>query len=117
MSDRWYILREADQLTLSRLRPARFDVSAQTRLPLAGAVRLAHQIRQDIWRDLRRVRGFAPVIRIERRDQQMLITAGGQLAGRVPAGMTARLSRVLEDSENRQRWLRHAGPLRKGDFA
>lgn len=58
MTVRWHITRGVGELTLSRQLPARFDVVASTTLPEGDPLRLAHQIRQDMWRMLKRVRGF-----------------------------------------------------------
>lgn len=104
----WHTLRTDDALTLSRQLPARFDVVAETVLPMADPARLAHQIRQDIWRALQKVRGFSPVVEVAPADSQLVIRAGGQLCGRAPKGLSAQISEVLEDPLNRARWLRFA---------
>jgi hypothetical protein len=104
---------EGDTLTLARLRPARFDVSAQTRLP-AGPRRnrlsVAQQIRQDLWRCLQGVRGFSPVVAVTHADGGMLVRAGGRLAcGGVSIGpITARIEALLAEEALRARWVRHA---------
>lgn len=96
-------------LTLSRHRPARFDVSVETVLPLADPLRLAHQIRQDIWRALRDLRGFAPAVRVARSGDALHVTAGGGVAGRFPRGQAeAAIRDVLECSANRARWQGYA---------
>lgn len=105
----WHIQREDGALTLARRLPVRFDLSATTILPGGDLARLAHQIRQDMWRALRNMRGFAPVVRVERCAQGVRITAGGQVAGRVPrAQAEARIKALLETPERRARWLRWA---------
>ncbi|WP_306115386.1 MULTISPECIES: hypothetical protein [unclassified Roseovarius] len=108
--DRWHILRDGDVLTLARRLPVRFDVSASTRLPDGSRGRVARQVRQDIWRALRGLRGFAPVVRVTRTSEGLEVTAGGQAAGRFPrAHAEAQIAAVLQDPENRARWMRWAG--------
>ncbi|OBY25969.1 hypothetical protein [Leisingera sp. JC1] len=108
MTVRWHITRTDSSLTLSRRLPARTDVSAETVLPAADPLRLAHQIRQDLWRQLQRLRGFAPVVEITAAGQGLRVRAGGQVAGRVPANAAGLIADVLEDPANRARWIRHA---------
>lgn len=105
----WHILRDEDGLTLARHLPARFDVSAVSLFPLCHAGRLAQQVRQDMWRALQRVRGFSPVVRVERLDTGLRVTAGG----RVPpasksASVVQRLDDLLANPQVRARWLRWA---------
>lgn len=113
MADRWHILREGGVLTLSRQLPPRFDVMAETALPRANPRRLAYQVRQDMWRALRDVRGFSPVVQVDDGPGSMTIRAGGRVAGGVATAATDRIanriSDVLEAPANRERWLRHAG--------
>ena len=109
MARTWHILREDGVLTLCRQAPARLDVSAATVLPAGDPVRLAHQIRQDMWRAVRNVRGFSPVVRLEQRVGGIAVTAGGQVMGPVAPGLPARIAAVLENPANRRRWLAHAG--------
>ncbi|MEM7547909.1 MAG: hypothetical protein AAF367_20480 [Pseudomonadota bacterium] len=108
---RWHILREGEALTLARTLPPRFDVVAETVVPLVRPLRLAHQVRQDIWRALRSVRGFSPVVRVEVRGDAMVVRAGGRAAAPVAAALTQRIADVLENETNRRRWLRHARML------
>ncbi len=103
---RWHIIRDGAELTLARRLPPRFDLSVSTRLPDAGRLRVAQQIRQDVWRALRGLRGFAPVVRVARRDGRLEVTAGGQVDGRFArAAAMECLSGVLEDPRNRARWV------------
>ena len=107
---RWYILRDGDVLTLARRLPVRFDLSATTRLPMGSRGRVAQQVRQDVWRALQNLRGFAPVVRVERTTEGLEVTAGGQVDGRFPrAQAEARIEAVLNDPANRTRWMRWAG--------
>lgn len=114
----WHLTREGAVLVLSRRLPARFDLAADTVLPTGGRsvgrARLAHQVRQDVWRCLRDLRGFWPVVRIEQSEDALCVTAGGGLDG--AAATTAsrllaetRLAEMLADPVRRARWIRHAG--------
>jgi hypothetical protein len=116
----WCLMREGDVLTLSRRIPVRFDIRATADLPAAGRrisrARLAHQLRQDVWRCLRDLRGFWPAVRIERREDALRVTVGGALEGaqtsvaRAPVAQAeARLDELLASPAHRARWLRHAG--------
>ena len=108
--DRWYILRDETVLTLARRLPARFDLSVRTLLPGGSRLRVAQQVRQDIWRALRHLRGFAPVVQVERLEDGLEVTAGGQVAGVFQrAQAEARVADVLNDPRNRTRWARWAG--------
>ena len=104
----WHITRTSDALTLSRCLPARFDLAVETMLPDGDPLRLAHQIRQDMWRALQNVRGFSPVVRIERTSDGVKVTAGGRVMGPVSSVLTDRIGAVLADPAKRGRWLRHA---------
>ncbi len=111
-SSGWHITRKDGALTLSRRLPARFDVAAETLLPQADPLRLAHQIRQDMWRHLQALRGFYPVVEITAEGQGLAVRAGGQVLGRVPSNAAGRIADVLENPANRTRWLRHAARRR-----
>ncbi|MGY3439182.1 MULTISPECIES: hypothetical protein [unclassified Marinovum] len=109
MAKRWHITRDAQGLTLSRHAVARFDVSAVTRFAPLRMVPLAHMIRQDMWRRLRGLRGFAPAVRIEQDDDGLRVTAGGAVAGRFPKDETeAQIKALLDDSRLRARWSHSA---------
>ena len=104
----WHVLREGLRLTLARRLPARFDVEARASLPGAGRLRLATLIRQDIWRALRRQRGFSPVVEVTASPAGLTVRAGGLVDG-APydrAGLEALVAAVLEAPANRTRWLR-----------
>lgn len=73
----WYEHDEGKTYVLSRHLPPRFDISACAKFPLLRKSRLAHQVRQDVWRALQGVRGFSPVIRIDTFSDHMVLTAGG----------------------------------------
>ncbi len=107
---RWHIQIEDATVTVARHMPARFDVAAQTVLPDGSRVRVAQQIRQDIWRVLQALRGFSPTVCVERKADGLHITAGGRIEGRFPKMQTQNLiSEVLNNPVNRTRWVRFAG--------
>jgi hypothetical protein len=106
---RWHITREGDALTMSRRLPVRWDVVAQTSLPDAGLLRTSQQVRQDMWRALQDLRGFAPTVEVRREAGRLHVMAGGAVDGAVPkAHAQAVISEILECPERRQRWIRFA---------
>ena len=109
MKARWHIVEAAGEITLCRQLPPRFDVAATAHLPAARPVRLAHQIRQDLWRALQNVRGFSPVIRLDPVPEGWAVTAGGRAPGPIPQAVFDRATAVLNSPANRARWTAHAG--------
>ncbi|MEM7239091.1 MAG: hypothetical protein AAF501_14885, partial [Pseudomonadota bacterium] len=83
---RWTVIEEAGTCTLTRtgIAPG-WDMSAEARLPGRSTPtptvrrRIAHQVRQDLWRSLRRIRGFVPVVRVGESNGGIAIRAGGRL--------------------------------------
>ncbi len=108
MKGRWHILSDGDTVTLCRHVPPRFDFAVRTRLATGSPKRLAHQIRQDLWRALQDLRGFSPVVELRRAQDGWDVVAGGRAAGRVPQSQIARAQSVLDNPSNRARWGRHA---------
>ena len=107
---RWHILRDGPSLTLARHLPARFDIGVEARFPTMGKLRLAQQVRQDMWRALRDVRGFSPVIRVEEQDHGLRLRAGGRVEGPAPrARLEDIVVGVLACPRNRARWQAFAG--------
>lgn len=105
----WHIQSDETSLTLSRRAPARFDVFAETLLPVGRKLRLAHQVRQDLWRALQDMRGFTPVIEVREVAGGLAVKAGGQFSGVFPKATTeARIADVLADPAKRARWMRFA---------
>lgn len=104
----FHTLRDGAVLTLARRVPVRFDVAASTRLPDARRGRVAHQVRQDLWRNLQSLRGFSPVVRVIRQADGLLVEAGGQVDGAIPRGTEARIADLLADPQRRARWMAHA---------
>lgn len=109
MKTRWHILREGDAVTLCRHQPPRFDFVVRSVLPHGRPERLAHQIRQDLWRALRTLRGFSPVVRLERCAEGWAVWAGGRAARPVSPKAVSRAQEVLENRDNRIRWTCKAG--------
>ncbi len=107
----YHIHRAPNALTLARHAPARFDVAAEA--TVAGAadlLRLAHQVRQDVWRAVRRLRGFSPVVQITTTDDTIHIRAGGRAMPPISGAAAPAIQAVLDCPNNRRRWLRHARP-------
>ena len=110
MTKGWHILRDEARITLTRRLPPRFDVESRTTLPPMRAVPLAHIIRQDVWRALRNVRGFSPVVEITPSPEGLLVRAGGRIEGNFRketsrfAHITPILLAILDNSRNRRRW-------------
>lgn len=115
MAATWHILREDGALTLARRLPARFDFGAEAAFPPVGRLRLARQIRQDMWRALQNLRGFAPVIRVETTGAGVQVRAGGQVDGTFPRQRAAdTVAALLQDPAHRARWIAYAGGGRHG---
>lgn len=104
----WHIHRTDKGLTLSRLACVRFDIAAQGQLPAGDPLRYAHQIRQDMWRLLQGVRGFAPVVELQKQGQGWQVRAGGAVFGRVPPNASAKVAELLENQSKRKRWIAQA---------
>ncbi|MEL7093096.1 MAG: hypothetical protein AAFN94_15290 [Pseudomonadota bacterium] len=108
MKARWHILRDGARVTLARQVPVRFDFAVTATLGPGDPNKLAHQIRQDLWRALQRVRGFSPVVALEPVAEGWTVTAGGRVAGRASPRDIARAQAVLDNRANRARWARFA---------
>ncbi|MGB1035236.1 MAG: hypothetical protein ACPGVS_09460 [Primorskyibacter sp.] len=107
--NRWHILRERDRYTLARHVPARFDVEATAHFPPARMDRLAQQIRQDLWRELKHLRGFSPVVSIAAQSKGLTVRAGGRVAGgHIPHATGHTIQALLADPARRSRWMRWA---------
>ena len=108
----WHIIRDDAGVTIARHLPARFDLLGEAQLRLTRPVsraRVAHQVRQDMWRALQTLRGFSPVVQVSQAGGALTIRAGGRL--NAPIGRDAAqeaLAEVLASPANRQRWIAHA---------
>lgn len=99
-------MRQGAAVTVARRLPVRWDVACRTALPRAGRLRVAQQIRQDLWRALRAQRGFAPCVEVVAAPEGLQVRAGGQVDGGHNARhIEAVISRVLTDAEARRRWV------------
>ena len=105
---RWHTLRADGAVTVARRLPPCFDVEASAPFPPARKARLAHLVRQDLWRALQSVRGFSPVVEITETGTALTIRAGGRVDGAAPGDLAARVAAVIEDPADRRRWAREA---------
>jgi len=106
----WRVLREADAVTLAGRVPVQFDIRVEAHFPAVDPIVLAHEIRKDIWRKLRSLRGFSPVVRVRRAGEGLCVEAGGQVsaASWPRESATALVEEVLECPARRLRWTQHA---------
>lgn len=111
----WHVWDDGATYLVVRRHPVRWDFSAQTRLPDMGRRRLAHAVRQDMWRVLQRVRGFAPVVSVTRDAQGILLRAGGQVEGRMSGAIGARVAQMLDDPARHAAWAKAAAHRKAGD--
>lgn len=100
----WHEARDAAGYTLARHWPPRFDVAASASFPEVRRGRLARQIRQDMWRALKGLRGFSPVVQVAPGEGGLTVTAGGRLPTSVP-GVETRIQELLQDPSRRARWI------------
>ena len=101
----WFEIYDGPCFTLARRLPVRFDISCEVSMPLMSAPRLAHQIRQDIWRKLQSIRGFLPVVEITDCWAHLHIRAGGELTCPAPFERSGeRIFDVLSNRDNQRRW-------------
>ena len=100
----WTEQRTAEGYVLARHWPPRFDISASADLPDQRPARLARQVRQDLWRALKTLRGFSPVVEIRFTKRGLTVTAGGRVEGRAPHGIESLIQAVLDDPARRARW-------------
>ena len=107
MPNTWIIDQTDDHLLVTRRKPVRWDVSAEAEFPPAHPLRLAHQIRQDMWRELRRIRGFCPAVEI-RIGETLQVRAGGRVARHVHPKASDWVADLLNSDTHRRRWLAHA---------
>ena len=103
--DRWHLIEEDGVLILTRRLPVRFDLVVEACLPEAPRARVAHRLRQDMWRELQDLRGFAPVVQVWRVAGGLRVRAGGAVAARFArASAEARIAALFEDPARVARW-------------
>ena len=107
----WHEKRSEAGYVLSRHWPPRFDVCASAAFPMLRRGRLARQVRQDLWRQLKGLRGFSPVIQVVALGDGICMTAGGQslIGAPVPATSVREIEDLLSDPLRRARWSAWAG--------
>ena len=108
----WWERRDGDRFAIARRLPLRWDVAADAVLPDLGRRRLAHAVRQDLWRALRDLRGFAPAVEVTRRDGACHVWAGGAVDGAVAPALAGRVAAVLDCPVRRIGWIRAAAHRR-----
>ncbi|MFW2587657.1 hypothetical protein [Sagittula sp. SSi028] len=100
----WIEARGEGRYLLTRQWPAQFDIAASARFDDLRPARLARQIRQDMWRALQGLRGFAPAVQICFTGAGLDVTAGGRVNGRIPHGIESQIQTLLDDPARRARW-------------
>ena len=107
MPNTWLIDQTDTHVLVTRRKPVRWDLLAEAVFPRCQPLRLAHQIRQDMWRDLKKIKGFAPAVEITLGDT-FHVKAGGRVERYVHPMAKERIVDLLNHPENRRRWLLHA---------
>lgn len=104
----WDIQRTGSCVQVARKGRTRLDFSAATFLQTHGRLRVAQEVRQDLWRCLQGQRGFTPIVRTEQESNGMLVTAGGMVDGIANLqSLTQRVANLLADPTKRARWGRY----------
>jgi len=103
--------RTGGSLTLARRWPPRFDVGAEAAFPPVRRAVLAHEIRKDLWRLLREIKGLSPVVEVTYLPHWLHVRAGARAdaATRPPPKTSGRIAALLADPALRSRWIAHAG--------
>ena len=104
MPNTWIIEQSDTTVLVTRRKPVRWDVEARATFPRCYPLRLAHQIRQDLWRELRKLKGFAPAVEVTLSDP-FEVRAGGRVARHIPPRTNARIEALLLNPRHRARWL------------
>jgi hypothetical protein len=108
----WHITVDGEILTLSRGAIGPFDFYASVLLQGQAFLRrgrVAHQVRQDLWRALQSLRGYSPMVQVQVIGQDLEIKAGGTVQGRFPRAQTqAIVADVLSCPRRQARWIRSA---------
>ena len=107
MPKTWIIDETPDLLLVTRRKPVRWDIEARAEFPKAHALRLAHQIRQDMWRELKKIKGFCPAVEIEK-GETLKVRAGGRVARHVHPMANGWVEDLLNSDIHRRRWLAYS---------
>ena len=107
MPNTWIIEQTDDTVLVTRRKPVRWDVAATASFPKCKALRLAHQIRQDMWRELQKIKGFCPAVEIRLGDT-FQVKAGGRVARHVHPNANQWVQDLLNSDTHRRRWLAYA---------
>ncbi len=107
MPNTWIIEATDETVLVTRRKPVRWDVEARAEFPACHPLRLAHQIRQDMWRRLRKLKGFCPAVEITL-GEPFVVRAGGRVQRHVPPRTSAKIAALLNDQRHRARWLAYA---------
>lgn len=108
----WFEHVTPERVVVSRQPVPVWDLRVDATLPpVRSRRRLAHQVRQDLWRALRGLRGFLPAVEVVVCPNESHISAGGTVRTRSvhKAYAEARIADVLNDPDRRARWVRCAG--------
>jgi hypothetical protein len=72
-------------------------------------LRTAQQVRQDMWRALQDLRGFAPIVEVRREAGRLHVKAGGAVDGAVAkTHAQVIIAEILDCPERRARWQKFA---------
>ena len=107
MPNTWIIEQSDERILVTRRKPVRWDVSAQAEFPRCRALRLAHQIRQYMWRELQKIKGFCPAVEIQI-GNTLHVKAGGRVARHVHPRASQWVDDLLNSDTHRRRWMAYA---------
>ena len=107
MPNTWIIEKTDDSVLVTRRKPVRWDVEATATFPKCHALRLAHQIRQDMWRELQKIKGFCPAVEVTLGDT-FHVRAGGRVARHVHPYANKWVEDLLTSDMHRRRWLAYS---------
>ncbi|KMW56109.1 hypothetical protein AIOL_001061 [Candidatus Rhodobacter oscarellae] len=107
MPNTWIVEQSETRVLVTRRKPVRWDVSARAEFPPCKALRLAHQIRQDMWRELQKIKGFCPAVEVEL-GEVFQVRAGGRVARHVHPLASEWVEDLLNSNTHRRRWLAYA---------
>jgi len=107
MPNTWIIEQSDESVLVTRRKPVRWDIEARAEFPRCHGLRLAHQIRQDMWRELKRIKGFCPAVEVTFGDT-FQVRAGGRVARYVHPNASRWVEDLLTSDIHRRRWLAYA---------